>query len=301
MRTTALFVLALALGACGSDGGNTFTPGDGGDVPAGDAPTGDAAVAYSEPMCELTDLSALSSAYVDSPAGIRAAAHGIAEARYPIGVEFIDRQTDAQLTGWFRQHQNFGQILFSFEVGVHEGQHIWDITMRNAQGWPYRLRDDLVIRTRTLSNFNRNEILTVHPNVAADQYAPVYLMGQSGMQGFNTLLDEYVAYTHSLAARYCTRDGLQRGQRISSRDGILTMMYYVGTYLRLARTNHPDDYAEIVADPEHIRLILTVWQRAEYWLGIATQPELGLSDAMIRGWAYSDENVAEINRLRAMQ
>jgi hypothetical protein len=123
-------------------------------------------------------------------------------------------------------------------------------------------------------------------------------MGQSGAQGFNTLLDEYVAYTHSLASRYCTRDALPRGTRVSARDGILALMFYVGTYLRIAREEHPDDYAEILAAPEHKRLILTVWARAEFLLRTASDPSLGISDAMYRGWAYAPENVAEIDRLR---
>jgi len=164
--------------------------------------------------------------------------------------------------------------------------------------WPYRVRDDLVIRTRRLTNFNRSEILTLHANPAMDTYDEVYLTGQSGAQGFNTLLDEYVQYSHSLAARYCTRDGLRAGTRISARDGILTLMYYVELYLKIARTQHPDDYAEIVGDPGHVELIRTVWARAEFWLArTASLPQLGLRDATIRTWVYAPENLMEIEML----
>ncbi|MFO0626984.1 MAG: hypothetical protein U0325_15340 [Polyangiales bacterium] len=202
--------LILGLAACGTPVSNSVgvsdaaTPADGAasDTPWGaDAPTpavDGGATGYTEALCpELTDLADLAAAYENTPAGLRAAARGIAMRRYPVAVAFIDVQTDPQLMTWFRDRSGFAPVLNSFEVGVHEGQHIWDITMIGAQGWPYRIREDLVIRTRRLMNFNRSEILTVHPGVAQDSYAPVYLMGQSGAQGFNTLLDEYVAYTHS--------------------------------------------------------------------------------------------------------
>lgn len=313
-RLLLLPLLIAGLAACGTPVSNSVGPGDpdastGADGAASDvAPGTDAPVSpgdgggsgYTEPLCpELTDLADLAAAYENTPAGLRAATRGIAMRRYPVGVAFIDVQTDQQLMTWFRDRSGFAPVLNSFEVGVHEGQHIWDITMIGAQGWPYRIREDLVIRTRRLMNFNRSEILTVHPGVAQDSYAPVYLMGRSGAQGFNTLLDEYVAYTHSLASRYCTRDALSQGIRVSARDGILAMMFYVGAYLRLARTNHASDYAAILADPEHVRLILTVWARAEFLLGVATDPRLGLRDAMYRTWAYAPDNVAEIDRLRA--
>lgn len=305
-------VVGLALAGCGAvnEAGEDPDAAVGGSdaAAATDAPTStdtpaarpDAGTptAYSEPVCDdAASLAELSSAYANTPAGLRAAARGIAERRYPIGVAFIDVQSDAQLMGWFQRRNTFADVLNGFEVAVHEGQHIWDLTMISAT-WPYRVRDDLVIRPRRLSNFNRSEILTLHANPDADSYDEVYLRGQSGAQGFNTLLDEYLAYTHSLAARYCTRDGLAGGTRISARDGILTMMYYVELYLKIARTQHADDYAEIVGDPAHLELIRTVWGRAEFWLArSAPYPQLGLRDAQIRAWTYAPENLMEIEML----
>ncbi len=280
----------------GRDGGSVAT--DGSPVPT----DGNSGPAYTEALCAdpLPSLAMAEAAYQNTPAGVRAASLAIAAVRYPIATAFINEQTDMHLMTWYRNRATFAGILDGFEVAVHEGQHIWDITM--AQGmWPYRLRDDLVIRPLRLTNFNRSEILTVHAFVAMDMYAPVYLMGGSGMQGFNTLLDEYCAYVHSLAAKYCTRDSIQNGGRTSARDGILTMMYYVEMYLKLARTLHPADYAAITGDREHIRLILTNWARAEFYLNL-TGPisSLGLNDTMIRTYTYDPVNLEEINRLRSL-
>jgi hypothetical protein len=298
MKSLPMVLLAsvIALAGCGDAAPNTA--GDAAVSTDGAVVTADGGAVYTEALCDDTaSLADLSAAYADSPAGLRAAVRGIAERRYPIGVAFIDVQSDTQLAGWFRTRATFSDVLGGFEVAVHEGGHVWDLTMIRTD-WPYRVRDDLVIRPRRLTNFNRSEILTLHANPDADSYDEVYLRGQSGMQGFNTLLDEYVQYTHSLAARYCTRDSLRPGLRVSSRDGILTLMYYVELYLKLARTAHPADYAAIVADPGHVALIRTVWQRAEFWLErSAPFPALGLHDAQIRAWTYAPENVMEIEML----
>ena len=310
LRHAALALLIaspLALGCSASaDGGGGDTdasvpsdsPPSDSATPTDGATPSDGSTGYTEALCNDTaSLADLSAAYVDSPAGIRAAAHGIVERRYPMGVAFIEAQSDAQLGTWFRQHATFAQILGSVDVAVHEGGHIWDLTMISST-WPYRVRDDLVIRPRRLTNFNRSEILTLHVDAATDSYDEVYLTGQSGAQGFNTLLDEYVQYAHSLAVKYCTRDSLGAGTRTSARDGILTMMYYVELYLKKARTDHPTDYAAIIGDPEHVRLIRTVWQRAEFWLNVtASIPSLGLRDTTIRTWTYAPENLMEIERL----
>jgi hypothetical protein len=296
---SALVSVALALAGCG-DAANNTGPDSDAALPADAAAAGDAGpgAGYTEALCDDTaSLADLAAAYTNTPAGLRAAVRSIAERRYPIGVAFVDVQSDMQLQTWFRMRGTFADVLNNFEVAVHEGGHIWDLTMIRAD-WPYRLRDDLVIRPRRLTNFNRSEILTLHANPDADSYDEVYLRGQSGAQGFNTLLDEYVQYTHSLASRFCTRDSLGAGRRISARDGILTLMYYVELYLKIARTQHPDDYAEIVGDPGHLELIRTVWQRAEFWLErSAPHASLGIRDAQIRAWTYAPENLMEITML----
>jgi hypothetical protein len=172
-------------------------------------------------------------------------------------------------------------------------------------GLAIRLRLDFRYRDRvpSLDHVRRGQrhrgILGIHANPAADFYADTYLTGDSGAQWFNSLLDEYNAYIHSLASKYCTRDALSQGMSTSARDGALTFMYYVELYLKLARTVHPDDYAEILADPNHLSPILTVWDRAEFWLAVTdATPSLGIDDDTISEWAYAPDNVSEIDALR---
>ena len=77
------------------------------------------------------------------------------------------------------------------------------------------------------------------------------------------------------------------------------MMYYVETYLAIAREEHAADYAAILADPAHRTLILTIWDRAELWLRRSADVHaLGISDATIKGWVYDPARLAEISRVR---
>lgn len=77
------------------------------------------------------------------------------------------------------------------------------------------------------------------------------------------------------------------------------MMFYVEVYLRLAREKHPADYAAIMKDAGHRRLIVTVWNRAEYWLRRSLPfPNLGIHDAQFESWAYDPERLRAIARVR---
>ncbi len=289
-RIAMLAVLVLVGCKKGSDGS------EGADDTSDTGATGVAG--WSEPdWCrDMADLSDLEASY--SPTNLRATLIAISERRYPPAVGLIEAQTDAELARWFSGTAGFSGVLSNYEVAVHEGAHIWGFDHFSFDSYSYRVvDDDLIIETAYLDNFDRSEILTRHPDPAGDFYANTYLTGQSGAQGFNTLLDEYNAYTHSLVSRYCTRDTIQGAT--SARDGILTFMWYVETYLKIAREEHGADYQAIVNDPAHVELILTVWDRAEHWLAItANEPSLGIGDDALETRVYEAANIDEIDRLR---
>jgi hypothetical protein len=284
------FALVAALVGCRKDGD------DGDDTPTG--PTADGG--WSETAwcgTDLADLSAVEAAH--DPGRLRESVLGISAVRYPPAVAFVDAQTDAELARWFFSGtQTLDQVLEGYEVAVHEGCHIWGFDAFGAGGYSYRIvDDDFIVDTPFLQNFDRSEVLGRHPYAAQDFYADTYLTGASGAQGFNTVLDEFNAYTHSLVSRYCTRDSIQGAT--SARDGIRTFQLYVELYLKIAREEHPADYAAITGDPATVEVVLAVWDRAEYWLAItASSPELGIDDAFIEGFVSEPENLDEIDRLR---
>jgi hypothetical protein len=264
---------------------------------AGVYTTGDPA--YREGDCDkLADVSPIEKAYL--PGGRRAAAEALATARYPTGLPFLKVQDDAALGTWFRgAPDTFEGVASRFDAAVHEGSHIWGTKRFDLRTVTYPVRGDLTIQTRRLANFDRSAIVTRHVDPAGDSYVKIYLEGKSGAEGFNSLLDEYNAYAHSLAASYCTRDLLRPGTRVSALDGILTMRYYVETYLALARTAHPADYAAILADPGHVRMILTVWDRAELWLRRSVGVrELGIDVERLTARVYEPARLEEIAVVR---
>ena len=257
---------------------------------------------YAEPgeTCEsLADVADLAGAY--PPATARATLDGLAQRRYPDGVAFIAAQDDKMLASWLQgAPQTFGGLASRFDTAVHEGSHVWVAKHFDPRTISFPVRADLAVRVKRLTTFDRSEIMPLRASGGADDsYATTYLTGASGAQGFDTLLDEYDTYTHSLASRYCTRDLLEPNTRVSARDGILAMMYYVGLYLRLAREKHAADYAAILGDAGHRRLVLTVWSRAELWLRrSAPFDALGIADGELEQLAYSDEGLAELARVR---
>lgn len=246
----------------------------------------------------LADVASIKSSY--QPAQLRASAEALAAKRYPLGVELLHAQDDKQLSTWFEHAgASFEDLASGFDTAVHEGAHIWGFKRFSPKTQTYPIAEGQSLTLPRLSNFDRSEILGVHVDAASDEYARIYLQGKSGAQGFNMLLDEYNAYVHSLASRYCTRDLLPPNLHVSARDGILTFMYYVETYLWLARERHPKDYRAILDDAPHRQLILKVWARAEYWLRkSASDARLGLSDQQIAGWVYEPSRLAEIARVR---
>ncbi len=247
---------------------------------------------------DMADLSDLEAGY--NGTNLRVTLQGISQRRYPPALGLIEAQTDAELNRWFTGSMgSFRAVMDRYEVAVHEGAHIWGFDRFSFDSYSYRVVDDgLIIETAFLDNFDRSEILSRHPDASGDFYASTYLEGASGAQGFNTLLDEYNAYTHSLASRHCTRDYLG-GASTSARDGILTFMWYVETYLKIAREEHTADYRAIQNDPAHVEMILTVWDRAEYWLEVtADEPGLGIDDDALKARVYEADNLDEIERLR---
>jgi hypothetical protein len=246
----------------------------------------------------LADLTDVAKGY--SEAGSRSAVETVATRRYPIGVAFLKAQSDAQIGAWFPGGRGtFAQAMQGFDMAVREGSHIWQAARFDGKTQTLRVRDDLLLAVRWLTTFPRSELLDAHPDRSADGYAEAYLRGEAGKQGFNSILDETNAYTHALAARWCTRDTLGPALRVGARDGILTFMFYIGEYLRIARERHPQDYAAIVGDAGQVKAIVTLWDRAEFWLRLAaTDVALGVNDEKIGAWAYDPARIAEIAKVR---
>jgi hypothetical protein len=167
-------------------------------------------------------------------------------------------------------------------------------------------------QTFSMSLLNTDEYAPLYPPCESfndqnckDSYAGIYLSGDPsdstfdmGDQGFDTLLEETVQYVNSLAVAYAFTD--QMGFFSSSdRDGILTFLWYVQRYLRMARLQYPAAYSLLSQDPCWRQTILTVWGRAWLFLEATNNmPQLGIDDAAIMGLTTDPELLSEIDLLR---
>ncbi len=205
---------------------------------------------------------------------------------------------------------------------VHECGHFYDLDQGGFGSSVYEINDSPLrlscaggdTTSRGGNTFERSRIRDdvyqpLRPaGRGGDFYAEIYLDGDpddatfdGGDQGFNSLLEETVQYVNSLAVSYAFTNEVNTGGSSSQRDGILTFLWYVMRYLRMARLDYPAAYDHIVnGDGGCFRdAILTVWGRA--WLYLETTDgmgHLGIDDANILALVEDADLLSEIQRLR---
>ena len=238
------------------------------------------------------DISQAIAAY--TPAGAQDFVMTVLQARYPVGHHIVQ----GGLAGSGNCVQTFlwddssaDGAISSLSTVVHECGHMHDIDLSFAS-WKdiYVITDTLTLTCDGGDKFeyggntfprslltadNYNDLLPPCPegsfgSSSCDFYANTYLTGDSGNQGFNTLMEEAVQYINSLATGYAFNDFY--GWGTSERDGIMTFLWYIERYLYLARTQHPDTYTFLSGDACWRDLILTVWGRS--WLYLETTKDI---------------------------
>ena len=242
--------------------------------------------------------------------------------RYPLGQQLVTEGVASRhdcIAQYLRDKSSAKAVLNQLSLVVHECGHAADGERSTFDEDTYIIKPSLVMAaksgdttTRGGLTFARGKILADgyqamrvpcgnnDSSPACDFYAHTYLDGFSGEQGFNTLFEELVQYTNSLATDLAISDKLQDRQ-ITDRDGLLTFLWYVERYLHLARTNYPSAYQHLLTgdDGRWRRVILTQWGRAWYFLKAAeTNPYLGLYDNAIMPLVKAPELLDEIQRLR---
>ncbi|MCC7020142.1 MAG: hypothetical protein IT332_10330 [Ardenticatenales bacterium] len=234
-------------------------------------PTATPRSGYSEPLTDRPSLDDLKTGY--SAARWYETMLEILRRRYPTGHHIVTQLDDSKgkATLWTSGRTGtFDDLVRSMELAVHEMNHqlgfqegfIPTIGKKHF----YEVRADLRVTVDVVPTYARSEIAQFITGPLENQYKSTYLTGQSGTQGFFNLLDEFNAYTHSMFTGYGLHDLFPPNQRVSHRDGLVTMMLYVELYLRQARTKHPADYAALRADPAVRDLVKLLWDRANFIL-----------------------------------
>jgi hypothetical protein len=141
-----------------------------------------------------------------------------------------------------------------------------------------------------------------------DFYADVYLDGsasnasfEGGDQGFNSVLEEANQYVNSLATALAFVDQYKNA-RVSERDGILTFLWYIERYLKLAREDYPAAYALISGDECWRQATLSVWDRAWFYLEAAKgEDNLQLDADALTDLVKDSSLTSEIDALRKLE
>lgn len=217
-------------------------------------------------------------------------------------------------------------VYSSMDVIVHECGHLHDDNLSFGDTSVYDLHADLRFEcergdttSRGGDTFARSRISSdtfqdsrppcaVGGNPGCDGYAPIYLDGdpddavfEGGDQGFNLLMEEAVQYVNSIITAWVFSDQKPQFVAVSARDGILTFLWYIERYLRMARTEFPGAYARIVGDDCWRELTLSVWTRAKRYLELTRDDTtLGIEDDILDQLVNERELLEEIERLREL-
>ncbi|MEO8184791.1 MAG: hypothetical protein ABI895_38780 [Deltaproteobacteria bacterium] len=293
------------------------------------------------PVCEGLSARVLAEELVDTDAAlsdltfngnVAAFVDAALARRYPFGLELVrggrrDTSFGDCSVVFAEPAESAADVYSSMEVIVHECGHIHDSFLSSGNRNVYELnaerryqcdRGDTTSRggdTFARSRIGSDAFEALRPPCAGnrsagcDPYADIYLDGnpddgvfESGDQGFNLLMEEAVQYVHSLATAWAFEDRQPQFIAVSARDGILTFLWYVERYLRLARTQYPSAYARIANDQCWRELTLSVWTRARRYLELTrAEITLGIEDEDIEELVNDPVLLAEIERLRALQ
>jgi hypothetical protein len=243
----------------------------------------------------------------------------VLQKRYPVGAWLVDGGLSNPQFNCVEQFSNNTSTpegaLGDLSTVVHECGHIFDFTLGNG-GSGYGVTPTLTLscsggdttdrggQTFARSRIRDDEYQSLKPD---DSYRDVYLDGdpdngdfEGGDQGFNSVLEETLQYVNSLATSYAYQESV--GGSVSAMDGILTFLWYVERYLRMARLEYPSAYTKLSEDPCWRNAILTVWGRA--WLMLETTEEidkLGIDEQELFDLVRDPDLLGEIQRLRDLE
>ncbi len=244
--------------------------------------------------------------------------------RYPIGRRLVEEGRMGRIGDcvdfFLRDRSSPQAIIRQLTTIVHECGHFADLEAGGFSESFYIITDDVDFScsggdttdrngntfARSLINRDAYALEACRGGDNCDFYRQVYLDGdpeddnfEGGDQGFNSILEETTQYINSLAVGYAFHE-LYNGS-VSERDGILTFLWYITRYLKMAREEYPSSYEYILNNPCWRELTLTLWGRAWLYLELTEGlGQLGINDIAIEA-RLTDELVAEIDLLRDQQ
>lgn len=245
--------------------------------------------------------------------------------RYPFGEELVRTGRMGQIGDcldiFLRDRSTPQAVIRQVSTIVHECGHFADIDAGMFRNNVYLINEGLSFscqggdaigrsngRTfaRSLINLDEYALEACRRGPDCDFYRSVYLDGdpnnndfEGGDQGYNSVLEETAQYINSIAVGYAFHDYYSGS--VSERDGILTFLWYITRYLKMAREDYPEAYEFISTDPCWRELLLTLWGRAWLYLELTEGfPQLGINDEAIQE-RLSADLLSEVDRIRDLE
>lgn len=318
------------LGAPTGPGGEPTTDGGTTTPPAQPSKPGCAMDKYTEAMPTTASLTGLTYSQAQAQAYVVSAL----ERRYPIGKFILEGGLTSPLAAsqgncvdrFLQDKTSAGAVLRQAPTLVHECGHFFDLgeasgsssayVVTNAMTFTCKSGDTTSRGGRTFARsliksdtyYAKRKACGGSAAMGCDFYADVYLDGsptdgqfQGGDQGYSSVLEETTQYVNSLATALAFEDQYV-GTQASERDGILTFLWYVERYLKMAREDYADAYTLLSTDSCWRQATLTVWDRAWFFLNATKgKSSLGLDDTAIEALVKDATLTAEIDALRNLE
>lgn len=259
------------------------------------------------------------------------------EARYPLGKDMVQGGLDSTLAKqqgscidrFLTDKSSAAAVLQQAPTVVHECGHFVDLDKGSGSTSAYVVKADdpkLTFTCRqgdttsrggktfarslikTDAFYNQRKACGGTAKQGCDFYADVYLDGsatnstfEGGDQGYNSVLEETNQYVNSLATALAFQDQYKNA-KVSERDGILTFLWYLERYLKMAREDYPTAYATISKDACWRQATLSVWDRAWFYLDAAKDMDnLSLDADTLTDLVNDATLTAEIDALRKLE
>lgn len=317
----------------GTDDGSGSSDAPPSSTPPQPGKTGCAQTTYTETLPTKASLADLSF----SSAAAEAYLVSALDRRYPVGKFVMQGGESSPLSAQqgscvdrFLAAQDRGSaesVLRRAETVVHECGHFFDLGQSSGGNSTFVITPKAKFtcasgdttsrggKTFARSRLQKDAYASKRPacggsvRAGCDFYADTYLDGNpddtkfdSGDQGFDSVLEEATQYVNSLATSLAFQEAFA-STKSSERDGILTFLWYIERYLKMAREEYPAAYTVLSGQECWRQAILTVWDRGWFYLdatkGLADT--LGMDDAAIVPLVKDPTLTAEIDALRKLE
>ncbi len=323
-------------GPTGENGDGENGGGENGGGENGAKPTpqpekpGCAQSSYTEDLPTKTALTGISF----SPANANAYVLSALEKRYPVGKKLVDggiasplaKQQGNCIDRFLQDKSSAASVLRQTPTIVHECGHFFDLGEASGSESAYVVLPELTFtckagdttsrggktfarsRLKTDSYYTKRKACGGKAGQGCDFYADVYLDGnpddtafQGGDQGYSSVIEEANQYVNSLATALAFQEQYA-GSKASERDGILTFLWYIERYLKMAKEKYPAAYKAISEDSCWRQVTLSIWDRGWFYLDATKNlSNLGIDDKALETLVKDTDLVSEIDALRALE